>query len=605
MSRPASMSCWHSSRSWSRSSPRRASSTRHTELPRSGRPGRAGSSPSSAAGWKASRPVPGVGRLGAATRVFPTLRALSSTSPRAAELIARLEALAATASRHASAMDFSFLYDRQRALFSIGYQLTSHALDPSYYDLLASEARLASYVAIAKDDVPVDHWFHLGRELSRAAGETALMSWSGTMFEYLMPLLLMRSFPETLLDQTYRGAVRRQIAHGTRHAVPWGTSESAYNVRDRFGTYQYRAFGVPDLALKRGLDTDLVIAPYASALAAMVEPARALGNMRALERRGALGPYGFRDALDYTRPDPGKACAVVENFMAHHLGMGLGALTNALTGQILAAPLPCRPAGACRGAVALRAHPAPADAPGASERSTRGRAAQPRARGPGGQRARHPVHPAAPGGAAGAAPLHGHAHQRRLRVQPLRGPRRHPLAGRWHRRFERAALLREGRDARAPLVHRSPAGLRPRRHLPRLDGHRSARLPPDRWADRDPDRDHHRPRRLGRGAAGDRHQQRQRSLRDRAHQLRRAGPRTARRRPHPPRLREPLRGDRLAFLVLGDHRHPAPPLGLRTAGVVRPRGGDRRGACGSGHLRDRPESLPRTRPIHPSARGAR
>ncbi|MGZ6035469.1 MAG: glucoamylase family protein, partial [Myxococcaceae bacterium] len=279
-------------------------------------------------------PLPGVGRLGATTRVFPTLRALSSTSPRAAELIARLEALAATASRHAGAMDFSFLYDRQRALFSIGYQITSHTLDPSYYDLLASEARLASYVAIAKDDVPVDHWFHLGRELSRAAGETALMSWSGTMFEYLMPLLLMRSFPETLLDQTYRGAVRRQIAHGTRHGVPWGTSESAYNVRDRFGTYQYRAFGVPDLALKRGLDNDLVIAPYASALAAMVEAGRALGNMRALERRGALGPYGFRDALDYTRPDPGKACAVVETFVAHHLGMGLGALTNALTGQI-------------------------------------------------------------------------------------------------------------------------------------------------------------------------------------------------------------------------------------------------------------------------------
>ncbi|HSP18646.1 MAG TPA: glucoamylase family protein, partial [Myxococcaceae bacterium] len=180
----------------------------------------------------------------------------------------------------------------------------------------------------------MEHWFHLGRELSRAAGETALMSWSGTMFEYLMPLLLMRSFPETLLDQTYRGAVRRQIAHGAAHAVPWGTSESAYNVRDRFGTYQYRAFGVPDLALKRGMDADLVIAPYASALAALVEPARALGNLRALERRGALGQYGFRDALDYTRPDPGQPHAVVQTFMAHHLGMGLGALTNALTGQI-------------------------------------------------------------------------------------------------------------------------------------------------------------------------------------------------------------------------------------------------------------------------------
>ncbi|HET9035746.1 MAG TPA: hypothetical protein VFN45_06060, partial [Myxococcaceae bacterium] len=165
---------------------------------------------------------PGVGRLGEATRVFPTLRELSSSVPRAAELIARLEMLAASANRLASAMDFSFLYDRQRALFSIGYQLTSHTLDPSHYDLLASEARLASYVAIAKDDVPVDHWFHLGRDLSRAGGETALMSWSGTMFEYLMPLLLMRSFPETLLDQTYRGAVRRQMAYGPGSSVPWG-----------------------------------------------------------------------------------------------------------------------------------------------------------------------------------------------------------------------------------------------------------------------------------------------------------------------------------------------------------------------------------------------
>ena len=323
----------------------------------------------------------GVGRLGEATRVFPTLRDLAATTPRAAELMARLEALAATASRHASAMDFSFLYDEQRALFSIGYQLTSHTLDPSYYDLLASEARLASYVAIAKDDVPVDHWFHLGRELSRAAGDTALMSWSGTMFEYLMPLLLMRSFPETLLDQTYRGAVRRQIVYAAGHAVPWGISESGYNVRDRFGTYQYRAFGVPDLALKRGLDADLVIAPYATALAAMVEPARAFANLRALERRGALGPYGFRDALDYTRPDPGKACSVVETFMAHHLGMGLGALTNALSGQILAAPLPRRSAGARCGAPPLRAHPAPADAPEAPDRAPGGLAPQPRSGG--------------------------------------------------------------------------------------------------------------------------------------------------------------------------------------------------------------------------------
>ena len=125
------------------------------------------------------------------------------------------------------------------------------------------------------------------------------------MFEYLMPLLLMRSFPETLLDQTYRGAVRRQIAYAAGHAVPWGISESGYNVRDCFGTYQYRAFGVPDLALKRGLDADLVIAPYASALAAMVEPARAFANLRALERKGALGPTDSE--MRWTTPGPTRA----------------------------------------------------------------------------------------------------------------------------------------------------------------------------------------------------------------------------------------------------------------------------------------------------------
>ena len=154
------------------------------------------------------------------------------------------------------------------------------------------------------------------------------------MFEYLMPLLVMQSFSATVLDQTYRGAVRRQMAHGAAHGVPWGVSESAYNLRDRDLTYQYRAFGVPDLALKRGLGHDLVIAPYASALAMMVDPQRALANLASTEQKGALGPYGFRDALDYTRPRPGQRYAVVGNYMAHHIGMGLVAFTNALTANV-------------------------------------------------------------------------------------------------------------------------------------------------------------------------------------------------------------------------------------------------------------------------------
>lgn len=246
----------------------------------------------------------------------------------------RLTAIARRSLKYFQSMDFRFLFDRQRKLFSIGYHVASHTLDASFYDLLASEARLASLLAIAKRDVPMDHWFHLGRPLTRTAGATALVSWSGSMFEYLMPALVMRSLPFTILDQTYHSAVQRHIAHGAEHGVPWGTSESAYNLRDRHLTYQYRAFGVPDLALKRGLGRDLVIAPYASALAMVVAPVRAITNLGVLERQGALGPYGFRDAIDYTRPEPGSRNAIVGNYMAHHVGMTLVSLTNALTDNI-------------------------------------------------------------------------------------------------------------------------------------------------------------------------------------------------------------------------------------------------------------------------------
>ena len=153
------------------------------------------------------------------------------------------------------------------------------------------------------------------------------------MFEYLMPLLIMRTHPGTLLDETYYAVVRRQIEYGGQRGVPWGISESAYNVTDLEGNYQYRAFGVPDLALKRGLGSDLVIAPYATALALMVEPTRAMSNLQAEEQLGALGPYGFHDAIDYTRPNPGERFALVKNYMAHHVGMSLVALTNVLTGD--------------------------------------------------------------------------------------------------------------------------------------------------------------------------------------------------------------------------------------------------------------------------------
>jgi cellobiose phosphorylase len=262
---------------------------------------------------------------------LPTLRELAATSPAAAEVLRRLEAIAERAYQYAMEMDFRFLFDQERKLFTIGLAANTHTPDPSYYDLLASEARLASYLAVAKNDAPVDHWFRLGRTLTYAAGEPAMVSWSGSMFEYLMPMLVMRSFPSTVLAQTTRGALHRQVAYGTERGTPWGVSESAHNVRDRYHTYQYRPFGVPDLALKRGLGRELVVAPYASLLASMVDPQRALTNLRDLEKLGALGPYGFREALDYTRPDPDTSYALVEAYFAHHIGMSLVAMTNVLT----------------------------------------------------------------------------------------------------------------------------------------------------------------------------------------------------------------------------------------------------------------------------------
>jgi cyclic beta-1,2-glucan synthetase len=259
------------------------------------------------------------------------LRTAARTSPAAAALVERLERLAVRARTFAMEMDFRLVYEPQRRLFAIGYDARSGQLDESSYDLLASESRLASFIAVAKGDAPTEHWFRLGRSLTVADRAPALVSWSGSMFEYLMPLLVMPPRPFSLLDQTCHSAVQRQIAYARARGVPWGISESAYNVRDRHETYQYRAFGVPDLALKRGLASDLVVAPYATALAAAVDAHAALRNFAELERHGALGAYGFYDALDYTRVAPDERVAVVRTFMAHHVGMSLVALDNALS----------------------------------------------------------------------------------------------------------------------------------------------------------------------------------------------------------------------------------------------------------------------------------
>ena len=217
--------------------------------------------------------------------------------------------LARRAAAFADGMNFRILFDPQRQILSIGYRLADAEgpgrLDPSYYDLLASEARLASFIGIAKGELPETHWFHLGRLVTSVDGTPTLLSWSATLFEYLMPLLFMKSYPATLLDQTCRMAVRRQIEYATERRVPWGISESAYNLVDRHDTYQYKAFGVPGLGLKRGLGDELVVAPYATALAAMLDPKAAVRNLRRLAAEGLEGAYGFYEAIDYTHADDG------------------------------------------------------------------------------------------------------------------------------------------------------------------------------------------------------------------------------------------------------------------------------------------------------------
>jgi len=242
----------------------------------------------------------------------------------------RLSAVALQAEQMAQAMEFQFLFDSSRNLFSIGFRVSDNTLDPSCYDLLASEARLASFVAIATGDVSPRHWFLLGRSLTPVGRGAALVSWSGSMFEYLMPLLVMEQPARSMLDLTSRLVVGRQVRYGAERGVPWGVSESAYNVRDVNLTYQYSAFGVPGLGLKRGLFEDVVVAPYATALAAMVDPKAAIENIARLEDAGSRGTYGFYEALDFTpsRLPEDQRVAVVRAYMAHHQGMTIVSLGN-------------------------------------------------------------------------------------------------------------------------------------------------------------------------------------------------------------------------------------------------------------------------------------
>ena len=232
-------------------------------------------------------------------------------------------------------LDFEFLYDRSKNLLAIGYNTEEHVRDTGFYDLLASEARLTNFVAIAQGNLPQESWFSLSRSLTDAGGTPMLVSWSGSMFEYLMPLLVMPAYEGTLLDQTHKASVARQIAYGAERDVPWGISESCYNMLDANLNYQYRAFGVPKLGLKRGLADDLVIAPYASVLALMVAPEAAYANIEQLHRKKFSGRYGLYEAVDYTasRLPRGQQYAVIKSYMAHHQGMSLLSLSYLLHNQ--------------------------------------------------------------------------------------------------------------------------------------------------------------------------------------------------------------------------------------------------------------------------------
>ena len=265
-------------------------------------------------------------------RVDVLVAALELSASVARSFTARLEALGALTKKLFDAMEFGFLFNPARQLLSIGYLVAKASLDPNCYDLLASEARLASLVAIAKGDLPVRHWFRLGRTETPVGSGSALVSWSGSMFEYLMPSLVMRAPAGSLLEQSNRFAVRRQIEYGAELGLPWGVSESAYNARNLELTYQYSSFGVPGLGLKRGLSHDAVIAPYATALAAMIDQQAAARNFSRLAAAGARGRYGWYEALDYTpaRLPEGDKVAIVRSYMAHHQGMTLIAIADTL-----------------------------------------------------------------------------------------------------------------------------------------------------------------------------------------------------------------------------------------------------------------------------------
>ena len=309
--------------------------------------------------WLSLSATPSATELPVASQVMPTLRQLAGmsksfqrTSGQQGEWMGKFSEAVALASKRANEriamidelqikcnqladMEYEFLYDRSKHLLSIGYNVDESRRDHGFYDLLASEARLCNFVAIAQGKLPQESWFALGRLLTNASGAPILLSWSGSMFEYLMPNLVMPDYENTLLHQTNKAVVARQVEYGLQRGVPWGISESGYNMVDANLNYQYRAFGVPGLGLKRGLSEDLVIAPYATMMSLMISPFEACVNMERLSEAGYEGRFGFYEAMDYTpaRIPRGQDGALVQSFMAHHQGMGFLSLAYLLRDQ--------------------------------------------------------------------------------------------------------------------------------------------------------------------------------------------------------------------------------------------------------------------------------
>ena len=265
------------------------------------------------------------------------LARLPEARQNALRLVEQLRSIAADCERMVREMDFAFLFDQRRKLLSIGYDGEIGKVHPACYDLLASEARIAAFVAIAKDDIPQESWFHLGRSHVVVQGRPVLMSWTGTMFEYLMPMLWLRSYPQTLLENSQQAAVFAQQMYADEKRIPWGISECAFAKVEDSGAYSYRAFGVPQVALQQD-EERLVVAPYASMLALPIDPAQSIRNLRWMAKKKWFGSYGYYEAADFTRdirPSRRQRFALVRSWMVHHQGMGLLAIANLLKGSVV------------------------------------------------------------------------------------------------------------------------------------------------------------------------------------------------------------------------------------------------------------------------------